>query len=193
MNYQPKFRKAVTYSRYALTGLLLVVSLSLVQLPIHVAQAQNTETLSQQVYAKLPDLPLENRYISRETGKTAQKNTLAARFIRYHMFVKGRSPISRLDWKLTVADYLGANEFQEESVYPGYDSLKTSALKGDRAAINKLSRERRDRLIAALIESFSRGMPTKTAQPTASPTPTSPNPRPSLTLPQPGDARLLQP
>ncbi|PSB02242.1 hypothetical protein C7B64_14190 [Merismopedia glauca CCAP 1448/3] len=174
---------------------MLVIFWGLIQLPIGFVSAQigNTEGVSQQVYGKLPNIPLENQYISRETGKAAAKNTLVARLIRYHVFVKGRSPISRLDWKLTVADYLGANEFQEESVYPGYDSLKTNALKGDRAVINQLSRSDRDRLIAILLESFGKGALPNTPQPTASPSPSVPNPRPSLTLPQPGDAQLLKP
>jgi hypothetical protein len=157
------------------------------------AQIGNTEGVWQQVYVKLPNLPLENQYISRETGKVAEKNTLVARLIRYHVFLKGRSPLSRLDWKLTIADYLGANEFQEESVYPSYDTLKTNPLKGDRAAIGRLSRTQRDRLIAVLLESFSNGSETNIPKPTVSPSPSVPNPRPSVTLPQPGDAQLLKP
>jgi hypothetical protein len=180
---------------YAIITFLLVVCLSLLQLPINLASAQvgNTEGIAQQVYAKLPDIPLENQYISRETNKAASKNTLVARVFRYHVFIKGRSPLSRLDWKLTIADYLGANEFQEESVYPGYDSLKTNALNGDRAAMKSLSRTKRDRLVTALLESSGSNRATDKPKPTASPSPTVPSPRPSLKLPQPGDAELLKP
>jgi hypothetical protein len=180
---------------YAIIGFLLVVCLSLLQLPINLASAQvsSTEGIAQQVYAKLPDIPLENQYISRETNKAASKNTLVARVFRYHVFTKGRSPISRLDWKLTIADYLGANEFQDESVYPGYDSLKTNPLDGDRAAIKSLSRTKRDRLVTALLESSGSNRATDKPKPTASPSPTVPSPKPSLKLPQPGDAELLKP
>jgi hypothetical protein len=86
---------------YAIIGFILIVCLGLLQLPINLVSAQvgNTEGIAQQVYAKLPDIPLENQYISRETNKAASKNTLVARVFRYHLFVKGRSPLSRLDWK----------------------------------------------------------------------------------------------
>jgi hypothetical protein len=157
------------------------------------AQFVNPEGVWQQVYTKMPELSKENQYISRETSKASKQNTLVGRMIRYHVYVKGRSLVSRLDWKLTVADYLGANEYQEESAYPGYDSLKTNPLKGDRQALNKLSRSTRDRLITTLLESSGYKSSTNKPKPASSSTPTVPNPRPSLTLPKPGDAELLKP
>jgi len=75
------------------------------------------------VYEKLPDLPKENHYVLRETGEVDADNTLMRRSIRYHIFVKSRPPNYRLDWKLTLADYLDANEFISESIYPGHDLL----------------------------------------------------------------------
>lgn len=179
---------------YAAASFIFLIALSLVQLPINLVSAQisSTEEVSQQIYQKLPNIPLENQYISRETGKAAEKNTLVARLVRYHLFVKGRSPLSRLDWKLTLADYLGANEFQEESQYPGFDTLKTNALNGDRAAIDRLSRAERDRLIAALLDSLGKAAFNNTL-PSTSASPEVPAPKPAPILPQPGDARFLKP
>ena len=63
------------------------------------------------IYEKIPDLPLENDYISKGTGEVNPKETLVSRLIRYHFYVKGRPPNYRFDWKLTLADYLGANDY----------------------------------------------------------------------------------
>lgn len=109
----------------------------------------------QQVYQQLPDLPRENKYISKETGKVAENNTLVSRLIRYHMYVKGRAPVYRLDWKLTLADYLDANEVMYDTVYPGRDSLRQNPFDGDRAAIKKLNRRQRDALVQALVNVFT--------------------------------------
>ncbi|MBD2462228.1 hypothetical protein H6G89_14365 [Oscillatoria sp. FACHB-1407] len=149
----------------------------------------------QQVYERLPDLPREDQYISSETGQIATSSTLISRLIRYHTFVRGRSPNYRFDWKLTLADYLGVNELIRSAGYPGYDTLTVNPLSGDREAIGQLTRAQRDTLVNVLVSVFT------TANNTASPTPTTPSrptatPRPSVTppviQPRPGDAQLLQ-
>ncbi|MDJ0735158.1 MAG: hypothetical protein QNJ47_14010 [Nostocaceae cyanobacterium] len=108
-----------------------------------------------QVYQQLPDLPKENQYISKETGKVAENNTLVSRIINYHVYGKGRPVNFRLDWKLTLADYLGANEIMYEFSYPGNDSLKKNPFEGDRAAIKRLTRKQRNALVQALVNTFS--------------------------------------
>lgn len=107
-----------------------------------------------QVYEQLPDLPLENQYIDKETGKVNADSTLVNRLIGYHVYVKGRAPNYRLDWKLTLADYLGANELMLEEVYPGYKTFRENPIVGDRAAIERLSRQQRDALVQTLVSIF---------------------------------------
>jgi hypothetical protein len=159
------------------------------------------EDAGQQVYQQIPNLPRENQYVSRETGKVDPNNTLARRLIRYHIYVKGRPPGYRLDWKLTLADYLGANSLMQESQYPGYDSLKTNPLEGDRGAIGRLNRVQRDALAQALAQVFRpqaaqpvqpQRSPATTAQPSPALPPANSTP-PRFTQPKPGDARLLLP
>ncbi len=111
--------------------------------------------VDQQIYQQLPDFPLENQYVSRESGKMNPRNTLAVRLIRYHTQVKGRAPNYRLDWKLTLADYLGANEIMDDGIYPGADALKQNPFERDRAAIRKLTRKQRDALIQALVNAHT--------------------------------------
>lgn len=162
------------------------------------------EEAAEQVYALEPDLPLENQYVSEETGQASDRNTLVSRLIRYHAYVKGRPLNYRLDWKLTLADYLGANERVISSVYPGHDTLRPSPLPGDIAAINGLTRHQRDRLVNALVSIYAPAPAASETPPATAPAtpadrpanPVSPAPRPaapSLQSPQPGDAQLLAP
>lgn len=120
-----------------------------------VAQRISPSNLWQLVYERLPNLPRENQYLSKEGGKVAEENTLVSRLINYHIYVKGRSPSYRFDWKLTLADYLNANEIIYESSYPGNDSLKQNPLEGDRAAIAKLTRQQRNDLVQVLVNIFN--------------------------------------
>ncbi|MFB2834864.1 hypothetical protein [Floridanema evergladense] len=155
-------------------------------------QRITVESVWQRVYELLPDFPKENQYISKETGKQATSNTLVGRLIRYHLFVKGRPPIYRLDWKLTIADYLGANDVMFEGVYPGGDTLRQNPMDSDRAVITRLTRSQRDALVNTIVSLFNPNVAAE-SQPTPTPTPT-PNPGRSLpSLPQPGDAQQLQP
>ena len=144
----------------------------------------------QQVYQQLPNLPRENNYISKENGKVAENNTLVNRLIKYHIYTKGRAPIYRLDWKLTLADYLGANEIIYDTSYPGNDSLRENPLEGDRKAISRLTRSQRDALVQVLVNIFN-----PTSQNTLSPNSnTTANPSTSTTPqpPQRGGAELLK-
>lgn len=169
-----------------------------------VAQRFDINRVWQQVYEQLPDLPLENQYINQETGEVDTDNTLVGRFIRYHIYVKGRPPIYRLDWKLSLADYLGVNERMIDSAYPSADTLEINPMQGDLSAIKSLNRSQRNALVNTLTDIFSsayRSSPPSSPQDshsTSSPSPqpvpnqnstTSPRPR----SPQPGDAELLLP
>ncbi|MCJ8279498.1 MAG: hypothetical protein MJK14_06085 [Rivularia sp. ALOHA_DT_140] len=119
------------------------------------AQRAASSNAWRQVYQKLPDFPLENKYVSKRTGKIAESQTLALRLIRYHIFLKGRAPNTRLDWKLTLADYLGANEIMYDSSYPASDTLKKNPINGDRTAIKRLNRSQRNTLIQVLVNIFN--------------------------------------
>lgn len=174
---------------------------SLFSTPVAIAQQgllPNTTTrdLWKQIYQKLPDLPLENKYVSKETGRVNADSTLVSRLIQYHVYVKGRPPNYRLDWKLTMADYLGANEVMQESGYPGAKTLQQNPIDGDRAAITRLNRKQRDALVQSLANIFT---PNSAAAPAADATPpqpsTTPNPQtqPNFSQPKPGDAQLLKP
>lgn len=137
-----------------------------------------------QVYERLPNFPLENQYVSNETGEIDPDSTLSSRLIRYHTFVKSRPPGYRFDWKLTLADYLGANEAPVVTQYPGGSTLRENPLVGDRAAIAKLSRAEREALIEVLVSIFNPTNSNATVNPTPTasppPLPSNPSPRPSL-------------
>ena len=120
-----------------------------------IAQRVAASNAWRQVYQKLPEFPLENKYISKKTRKVSENHTLARRLIRYHIYLKGRAPNSRLDWKLTLADYLKANEIMYDSSYPGSDTLKTNPIDGDRAAIKRLNRRQRNALVQVLVNIFN--------------------------------------
>lgn len=143
------------------------------------------------VYEKLPDLPIENNYISKETGKVDPNNTLVGRLIRYHVFVKGRPPNYRFDWKLSLADYLGVTpDYLVESVYPGNDVLRSNPMERDRTVIQSLNRAQRDALVQALVDVFS-GDSKPAGAPAGETKDRSTSPE--IPQPQPGDAKLLAP
>ncbi|WP_413167667.1 hypothetical protein ACL6C3_13395 [Capilliphycus salinus ALCB114379] len=171
--------------------------------PVAIAQQPQTRVVRirdvwQQVYQQMPDLPKENNYVSLENGEVAAEDTLIGRLIRYHVYVKGRSPLSRFDWKLTLADYLGVNEAMLESQYPGAGSLQKNPLDGDRETVRTFNRNQRQQLVDTLVSSFdpnssenASGSSSSSSEETPQTSPenrTSPLPP----LPQPGDAELLQ-
>jgi len=164
--------------------------------PQLIAQTAKTRDVGQQVYQQFPTLPLENKYVSKETGQVDADNTLVSRLIRYHVYVKGRPTNYRLDWKLTLADYLGANELMQEKVYPGYDTLRQNPIEGDRAAIARLTRQQRNTLVETLVSIFNPNSPASAPDSGTPPQQsTTPNreTRPILPQPRPGDAQLLMP
>ena len=114
----------------------------------------NPTAVSAQIYQQLPNLPLENQYISEETGTAATDNTLVSRLIRYHIYIKNRPTVFRLDWKLTVADYLGAFERIAADSYLDY-GLRSNPYERDLAAIASLSPAQRDELVNALYAAFT--------------------------------------
>ena len=158
------------------------------------AQFLQPEIVAPKVYEELPDFPLANDYIKQGTEEVDTNNTLVSRLLRYHLYVKRRPPSYRLDWKLTLADYLGAHENLIESQYPGYSTLRENPMERDRAIINSLTRQQRNELVDVLVSIFNpeaAQAPTPTPTVTPSPTP-SPNPRNRPNLPQPGAADLLR-
>ncbi len=170
--------------------------------PVRSSSSSRSKRIGQQVYEQLPDLPKENDYVSRKTGEVVSSSTLVGRFIRYHRYVKQRPVQNRLDWKLTIADYLQANETMFATNYPGNSTLKNNPLEGDREAIASLSREQRDALVETLVKLFypkyeelarqqaQREAATSAANAEASEPQATPSPPP---LPQRGNADLLKP
>ena len=163
-----------------------------IQLSPVVAQSLRPNDVAAQVYQLIPELPLENQYLSQETQEVATNNTLVSRFIRYHQYVKSRPVKFRLDWKFTIADYLEANELIAYDRYPGSKTLTIHPLEKDRAAIYNLSRSQRNQLIDTLVSIYNSsststpGSTTETTQPSPSNSDNAPR------LPQPGDADLLR-
>lgn len=106
------------------------------------------------IHEQIPSLPLENQYISSETGQIAEDNTLVSRIIRYHLYNKERPTNFRFDWKLTLADYLGAFDRISANNYADY-GLRENPVEADVAAVRELSQEDRDRLVNALYIAFT--------------------------------------
>lgn len=162
------------------SGLLIVTALAillpetLTQSPA-LAQRVRPESVWQTVYERVPSLPKENQYVSKETGKVDADNTLVGRFVRYHLYVAGRSPLYRFDWKLTVADYLGLglNGAFDETSYPSRATLRTNPAESDRAAINRLNRSQREALVQALVDAFSPAADSSQVPPASAPQPSS--------------------
>jgi hypothetical protein len=148
----------------------------------------STNDVWQKVYQVLPDIPREDQYINRESRQPDRGSSLVSRMIRYHVYQVGRSPFSRLDWKLTLADYLGAHQYISETSYPGIERLTVSPLEGDQAAVRKLNRDQRDRLVNTLVILFD-PQGNRGELPTATPNPTTPRPAP--VQPRPGSGADL--
>lgn len=131
-----------------------------------IAQIIRSDNAWKKVYEQLPDFPKENQYINKETKKVADDDTLVSRLIRYHLYVKGRVPFYRLDWKLTLADYLEITGRMSEENYPSNTKLNKNPLEGDVAAIQKLNMAQRNALVQALVNAFaSQGPRSRTPPP----------------------------
>ncbi|MBF2084937.1 hypothetical protein [Thermoleptolyngbya sp. C42_A2020_037] len=160
--------------------------------------------VAEEIYRRLPDMPLANEYVSQRTGAVDPEDTFLSRMIRYHMLIKGRSPISRFDWKLTLADYLGINEPMVPGSYPGAINLTTNPLEADTAIVNQFTRAQRDALVNTLVAFFNpsvlnpppqltpSGVSAETPQQNAPPVGRG-STQPLPLEPRPGDAQLLMP
>ena len=157
-----------------------------------------------QVYLRLPNLPKENQYFSAITGDPLLKSTLVDRMVRYHIYTKGRPANFRFDWKLTIADYLDANEYIWPQTYPGGDNFTENPVKGDRAAIAALTRAERNALVQTLVDiftaKFNQTQTSQTGNPSSAASPSNPQTNQSTSgsssftnSPQPGDAKRLIP
>jgi hypothetical protein len=151
----PPLKPQQTLITLLVVGGLLLSFQVVVPIQPSIAQQVSISDAWRKVYQQIPDFPKENNYVSKESGKVAANNTLANRIIIYHSYTKGRAPNFRLDWKLTLADYLGENEVMYENSYPGNDTLKKNPLEPDKLAISKLTRSQRDDLVQALVNTFT--------------------------------------
>jgi hypothetical protein len=165
-------------------------------LPPVQAETIRVETAAETVYQKLPSLPKDNQYIRKETGQVDSEFTLINRLIRYHEDVKKRSSVFRLDWQLTLADYLGVNEAIKEDGYPGGSTLTTNPMASDIQLIRQLNRRQRQELVDVLVSIYSpKPKPAENSSSQTQPNPTTSPRKPSSgpTLSKPGDAQLLGP
>ncbi|NCO75689.1 MAG: hypothetical protein GW795_07425 [Cyanobacteria bacterium] len=150
------------------------------------------EKVADAVYQQLSYLPKENSYLRKETNNIAIDNTLISRLVRYHQYTKSRATIYRLDWKLTLADYLGKNEVINTQRYPGYSTLTQNPLDSDRKIIESLTMQQRNELVNLLVSIYN---PNTEIKPTQKPSqnPQNTNSSPVFVLPTPGGADLLLP
>lgn len=158
------------------------------------AQTRQAIKDAEDVYQLLPNFPQENQYISQDSGEIASQNTLVARLIYYHIYLKNRPPQYRFDWKLTLADYLGANETILSSRYSGTRTLRDNPLKGDIAIIDRLTRQQREELIQTLVRVFNPDIDNNNSSPVpdnSESQPDSPDSSGDRRFPKPGDAQLL--
>lgn len=195
-------RRSIRVALVFLTSAMVLLAAGNFQVPhfwegqAALAQRVRTENVWKAVYERIPSLPLENQYVNLETKQVDPDNTLVGRIIRYHVYVKGRSPFLRFDWKLTLADYLGVNEPIEESTYPSHATLRKSPYEGDIAAINGFNREQREALVQALVDSFGAqvGRPRQATTPTSTiPTAPTPSSQPSPVAPSPTPQPVTKP
>ena len=149
--FNAMYRRYIRFLTLAIVLVFTVISAT-TSATTATAQVVRTGDIAQKIYVELPEVPLENQYFNRKINKVDSNNTLISRMIRYHAYVKGRPVALRLDWKLTMADYLGANDTMDLATYPSQDILVVNPIDADRSAINTLSRKTRDRLIERLIK-----------------------------------------
>ncbi len=165
--------------------------------PVATAQTLPPKKVAAKVYQAMPDLPQENKYIRQETGEIDPENTLVSRLVRYHQYLKARPTIFRLDWKLTLADYLGANEAILESRYPGNSTLTINPMKQDKKVINALTLEQRQQLVDLIVNIYNpqaeaNSNSDSTTEKNTPPSFSAPS-QPLFELPKPGGAELLLP
>ncbi len=179
--------------------LLLSSAAALFFAPASFAQLSSPTDVAKLVYRRVPTLALENQYIRADSNKQAIESTLVSRIVQYHSSVKGRSPLYRIDWKTTLADYLGIHEVIQPETYPGYAFLKKNPLDSDRISVHKLNAAQRNALVQSLVDAFTGSQTASGAVkapaplPQAKPQPAPPTYRPVLTpLAVPGSAGSLK-
>ncbi|XTZ09676.1 MAG: hypothetical protein ACQZ3N_05685, partial [cyanobacterium endosymbiont of Rhopalodia yunnanensis] len=159
------------------------------------AQTLRPEEAAAIVYEKLSYLPRENQYIRRDTEKIDPVQTLISRFIRYHRDLKRREPSVSLDWKITLADYLGVNESMKKDRYPGSSTLQSNPLTLDVEAIQELNRHQRQELVDLLVSIYTpkqKKLKLPTIQTESIPELSQPTSTIGPGLSSPGDADLLK-
>jgi hypothetical protein len=178
--------------------LLLSSAVALLFAPASFAQLSSPTDVAKFVYQRVPTLALENQYIRTDSNKQAVESTLVSRLVQYHSSVKGRSALYRIDWKTTLADYLGIHEVIQPETYPGYAFLKKNPLESDRASVQKLNAAQRNALVQSLVDAFTGSQTASGAVKAPAPSaPAKPQPapayRPVLTpLAVPGSAGSLK-
>jgi hypothetical protein len=191
-------RQALSLGRSGQKILLIGSAVVLLSASTSFAQLTSPPDVAQFVYKRLPTLAIENQYIRSENNKQAVESTLVSRLVQYHNSTKGRSPNYRLDWKITLADYLGLNEVIQPETYPGYAFLKQNPLESDRTVIQKLNASQRNALVQSLVDAFTGNRATAAIKSSTPPVPQAkPKPapayRPTLNpLPTPGSANSLK-
>lgn len=141
-----------------LLGAVVFIDLPLAQAQPAPLRRIDPVAIATLIYEQMPALPLENQYISSKTGQIAEDNTLVSRIIRYHLYSKERPTNFRFDWKLTIADYLGAFDRISANNYADY-GLRENPVQADVAMVQSLSREERDLLVDALYTAFTTPAP----------------------------------
>ncbi|WP_051039806.1 hypothetical protein [Synechococcus sp. PCC 7336] len=134
-------------------SIAIACTIALLTLPATAQRLRDLTFMVDRIYERLPDLPRENNYVSL-TGRSAPESTWVKRLFLYHIRTQGRLPTNRFDWRLTFADYLGANVPMYASQYPGADSFLTNPLSGDRDRFQALSRQDRNRLLATILDIY---------------------------------------
>lgn len=164
------------------------------------AQSLSPETVAEKFYQLVPDFPKENDYLDINSGERVEDNTLVTRIVRYHQYIKARPTRFRLDWKLTLADYLNKNEVIIEDRYPGYSTLQKNPFKKDQEVIRNLTMQQRQKLVDVLVGIYSPSSQTlnnseKPPEPNSPKTVNSETTEDSsdFRLPQQGGAELLLP
>ncbi len=179
--------------------LVVIMVLAVVPSSPSWSQLRLIPAAEQSVYEALPTFPRETQYVPRDSDDTNEDpSTLVRRLMLYHLQVKGRSLSSRLDWKLTLADYLEANEPMFPQAYPGARTLTENPFNRDRELIKALTRPERNQVLEVILTAFG-GDPTPPQlyiPPNLGQGPT-PNPEllrqpDSIVLPSPGGADLLR-
>jgi hypothetical protein len=134
---------------------LLLLSVALISPAV--AQTYRPEVAAASVYQQIPDFPKANQYRLKDRKEVDPNNTLVSRLIRYHQDVKKRPTPYRLDWQLTMGDYLGVNEQMLSERYPGAGLLTSSPMEADIQLIRQgCERLRRFRTAAQTMTSAVR-------------------------------------